>query len=285
MALSAHRKAELRKYLQIALTVLRSETFKSPNVTEDFYRSIQPNQSSVEAEPDVDESMGFLKKLILACARKYEIEMPRIKVKFSWLKEGEAAHVFMKDGVWYIEIDYWVYENFSRLTATIAHEMAHVVLGKCGKRLEPSLRNEELTDTVAILAGFGSIFFAVCSTEETIAGPDYEFVRHQTSGYLKRKDINYLLGLKENISADRTVTRWSPIKIGKSKNMFCYACGVEIRTPHRQGAFRIICPICTARQIVRLGSIYKGSSRLVQLAEAVILWPILQIGDRLRGFS
>ncbi|MDF0536039.1 hypothetical protein PY479_17410 [Shewanella sp. A32] len=286
MSISNQRKVELRNYLRHARSVLSDKSLKSPNITHEFYRAIRIKQFSREFGPDEDEEMEFLKKLILACAQKYELKIPKIMVKYSWLDDGEAAHVHFESGVWYIEVDDKYCTDDRRLTTIIAHEMSHVVLLGHDIRLEPTLKNEELTDAVAILAGFGTFFHEVCSTEEVIQSEkeeDIYTIKYQTLGYLKREDIEYLLEVKEKISIDRTVARLLPIKL--CENLFCSACGAEIRALKRQGTFRVTCPICTNRQVVRIGTIYKGASKIIRFLEMIILWPILRFIDSLRGFS
>lgn len=286
IAIPDRRKVELRNYLRIARSVLSDKSLKSPNVTQAFYRSIRIEQFSGDIKAGVDEEMAFLKKLVLACAQRYKLKMPRIKVKYSWLEESAAAKIFMRSGVFYMEVDDKYCADDRRLTVIVAHEISHVVLGKKGILLEPTLRNEELTDAVAILAGFGWLFYKVCSTEEIIPaarGKEFNTVKHQKMGYLKREDIAFLLAIKETISADRTVVRWLPINL--NDNLFCSACGAEIRAPGRQGVFRVACPICSVRHRVRFGTIYKGPSNIIRLVEVVILWPILRTRDRLCWFS
>ena len=158
MTIMSKRKAELRNYFRIARDVLGDEILKSSNETMSFCKVLRKEVFGADHGPDIDEGMEFLKKLTLAVGKHYKLEMPRLKVKYSWLDNREAAHVFMRYGVWYIEVDDRYYADDIRLMVIIAHEMSHVVLGLKKVTLEPTLRNEELTDAVAVLAGFGNIF-------------------------------------------------------------------------------------------------------------------------------
>ena len=226
--------------------------------------------------------MEFVKKLILAVGKHYELEMPRLKVKYSWLDDGKAAHVFTLNGVWYIEVDDRYYADDIRLMVIIAHEMSHVVLGLKKITLEPTLRNEELTDAVAVLAGFGKIFHEACFTKERVESATLVKTRTSTMGYLKREDIQFLLAVKANITAEYSMRRWGSIRPDDSGNLSCFACGAEIRVPAGQGIYRVKCSICGDLQIVRLGPICTGESKLLLSAENMFMQPLLRLGDRLR---
>ena len=287
MTISSKRKAELRNYFRIARDVLGDGILKSSNETMSFCKSLRNEVFDADYGPDVDEDMEFVKKLILAIGRHYELEMPRLKVKYSWLDDGKAAHVFTLNGVWYIEVDDRYYGDDLRLMAIIAHEMSHVVLGSKNIALEPTLRNEELTDAVAVLAGFGKIFHEVCFSKEYVeSGPDDpSWVRTRTMGYLKREDIEFLLAVKANITAEYSTKRWSSIEPDDSGNMACFACSAAIKVPAHQGTYRVKCSICGDIQRVRFGPIYAGESKLLLSAENMFMQPLLRLGDRLRPIN
>ena len=284
MTISSKRKVELRNYFQIARNVLGDEILKSPNETMTFCEVLRKEVFGAGHGPDIDEGMEFVKKLTLAVGKHYKLEMPRLKVKYSWLDNREAAHVFMRYGVWYIEVDDRYYADDIRLMVIIAHEMSHVVLGLKKITLEPTLRNEELTDAVAVLAGFGNIFHEVCFTRERVEfdRSDVTLVKTRTLGYLKREDIEFLLAVKAKITAEYSMRRRGSIRSDDSGNLSCFACSAEIRVPAGQGIYRVKCSICGDLQIVRLGPIYTGESKLLLLAENMFIQPLLRLRDRLR---
>lgn len=282
MTISSKRKVELRNYFRIARDVLGDEILKSPNETMSFCKVLRKEVFGADHGPDVDEGMEFLKKLTLAVGKHYKLEMPRLKVKYSWLDGREAAHVFTRYGVWYIEVDDRYYADDIRLMVIIAHEMSHVVLGLKKITLEPTLRNEELTDAVAVLAGFGEVFHEACFTKERVESATLVKTRTSTIGYLKREDIQFLLAVKANITAEYSMRRWGSIRSDDAGNISCFACSAEIRVPARQGIYRVKCSICGDLQIVRLGPIYTGESKLLLLAENMFIQPLLRLRDRLR---
>lgn len=284
MTLSAKRKIELRNYFRIARDVLGDEILKSPNESVSFYRSIRRAVASENHGPDWDEGMEFLKKLTLACARHYRFDMPRLKVAYSWLEGGIAARVSMRADIWYIEVDDKYCVDDIRQMVIVAHEMAHVVLDKKRVRLKPTLRNEELTDTVAVLAGFGNVFEKVCSTKEQFESDcgTKTITQTQSMGYLKRADIQYLLSIKKKLLGHTAVKRWAAIKADGSEDLRCLVCDALIRVPNRKGVFNVLCSVCGGRQVARLGDIYNGSSKLLHYAERFGLQPFLRIGDWIR---
>ena len=141
------------------------------------------------------------------------------------------------------------------LTAIIAHEMAHVVLGLKNVILEPIQRNEELTDTVSVLAGFGEAAYSASLQERVnpfllLVGT--VSVSRRRLGYLPRNEILHLSKIKKLISLRQPVKRWRVIDPSVTRIVDCYACSMKLRVPDLTGKLVISCPVCQMRQHVVL---------------------------------
>jgi len=82
--------------------------------------------------------------------------LPRVALKFAALAD-RAGYVQFRNGVWYVEIAEKYKSDDEQLASILAHELAHIHLDSHSIGLEPTLRNEELTDCTAALSGFGHV--------------------------------------------------------------------------------------------------------------------------------
>lgn len=287
--LNKHRKDELKRYIRIAAESLGKSFLLSAPLPEllpgrprktiaEYFRRETPTTSAARLE--------FVKWLVVFCAGRYLIDMPRIAVKFSNLKTNEAGHVYYREGIWYVEIDEAFKWSDLSLTAIIAHEMAHVVLGLKNVRLEPTIRNEELTDTVAILAGFGQVTYAACLQEKL--NPILLLVgiisvsRHKL-GYLPRNEIMYLSKIKKSISLSQPVRRWRVIDPSISPIIGCYSCSMKLRVPDLTGKLVISCPVCQMKQRVVLRR--EIESNFIRRVLAKFFKPMQGAADYFKGFD
>ena len=228
--------------------------------------------------------LELVKWLVKFCANQYMIDLPKIKVKFSDLQTNEAAHVFTKGGVWYIEVDSYYKWSDLYLTAIIAHEMGHVYLGLKNVNLQPTVRNEELTDTVAILAGFGEILRAASSRKKIhpillLLGAI--LVTHRELGYLSKSEINALSKTKKFISTGHPIKRWTAIDLEYLDTVNCYACTKILRLPKHSGKFIISCPACQMKQSIVLQN---GKSTKETLVQESIKY-FQRMADYFQGFD
>jgi len=194
--------------------------------------------------------------------------MPRISVRFSKKikRKGHAAHVYSKGTMWYIEVDECYKKDNVSLMAIIAHEMAHVVLLRRHVELHPRQRNEELTDTVSILGGFGKAI-SVSHIKTKIMNPLGSFlllflgvlsIKRATTrlGYLSNYEIEHLCKIKNLISLGPPIKILRPIYTSVSRLVDCYSCSQKLRIPDeiadREGEFYLTCPICRMEHCVVL---------------------------------
>ena len=169
------------------------------------------------------------------------------------------------------------------MTAILAHEFAHVVLGAQNIRLEPLQRNEELTDTVAALAGFGRILMEVSerSTVQTGGG----CVRTTTTrlGYLGRKNLGTLVTLLDRIATDQPKRRLATVSRIEVDRVACVGCGTTLALPDVDARVILLCPVCSLKEDIRL-------SRQPDAAIRHSLWAglrqdVLEAWDRSNGFE
>jgi hypothetical protein len=284
MALLMKKYIELRAYLTLAKQGLGDEVFRKPEIDLKVCKSIRHQLFANSDSLDSDLEIDFVKKLVLFCACQYGIKIPRIKVKYSWLKEGTAAHVSHQKGIWFVEIDDSYVAEDKKLLAIIAHEMAHIVLGLKGILLEPTLRNEELTDATAVMAGFGAVFEDVCVTESIRKSGEFQFTRTESMGYLKKEDIRYLRDIRHRIPKLKIKSRFCPVTQSENEQIGCCCCRVRIRVPSKSGKFQVRCPVCGVGQILRVGGLYTGENNIVAFFERRLIWPVLSFLDIGRGF-
>ena len=254
------RVNELNNYIRIAAEALEHSTLVATPLhhplpgrprkkLNEYFRIDKPKTK--------DARLNYVKWLVRFCANQYMLDMPRIMVKFSKLKQNKAGHIFNKQGIWYVEINEKYKWNDLHLTAIIAHEMAHLILELKKIRLEPTIRNEELTDTVSVLAGFGRAAI-VCSLTQKVnpIGILFGIVSVESSklGYLSREEISYLAGKKKLMSQKTPIKRPQVLTLSEGRNVDCYSCAMTLRVPERTGTLIIACPICHTRQLINIRS-------------------------------
>lgn len=255
MIVNKFRKIQLKEYIRVGSAALGKEVLLSPPLPR-----IPPNSPSqwfdihILTEKTKARRLEFAKFVIFYAAKAYRLEMPRLFVKFSKLKD-HAGHVFMRDGNYYVEIDQSYHWKNLSICSIVAHEIAHVVLGQKNVTLQPTIRNEELTDTVAILAGFGKCMIAACLQRQTSVPHLFLGVvstRVHRLGYLSRSELSFVSKMKYRIAREKIITRWSQIDSQNMLSIPCYACNTKLRAPPKTGLFILRCPICHMKQKVTL---------------------------------
>jgi hypothetical protein len=190
--------------------------------------------------------------------------------------------VQLRNGVWYIDAAEVYRWDDMGLTAIMAHEFAHIVLGSKGIRLGPTQRNEELTDTVAALVGYGQILYAVAERTEEQYRVTHTRRITKTMGYLKRPALSSLIATQRRLRSGKPKRRLSPIYRDLADCIACLACGVSIRLPEAYGRIVITCRVCGLRQDLLLhpwndGHAAVGTRRLGMKAAIAI--------DKFNGFE
>lgn len=283
------RRLVLQAYLCLSIQALGKEVIALRPLPGSFTRGMRratgkpkPGESTHK-----DRQLEYVKSIILFATKRYGLESPRVAVKFSHLPSHEAGHVFAHNGTGYIEIDHHHRHNKVSLAAIVAHEVAHVLLGQRGVRIEQTSANEEFTDAVAVLAGFGKIMHRACLQE--YINPwllPFGGVQRMTikQGYLKREEIAYLARLQYLIHEQRPVRRWCAVTLAPGCRIHCYACGVGLKAAPSSGTFNVRCKQCGMRQRVTFRLQMHSTSRWQRLRRK-ILYSVLRLADYLRGFD
>jgi hypothetical protein len=173
--------------------------------------------------------------------------------RFEDLKDSSAAIVTSRGNSYFIEIDLKYRDDCIGLLSVLAHEFAHVFLARANVRLPDKQRNEELTDTIAALAGFGPVMKKACMRVRTESLVLATIQTTHYLGYLFREDLAWLCRIQARIK-DRNPLRRMRSTIDPEQHDFspCPACGSHLRLPQRSAAILITCPRCGFIQQLRL---------------------------------
>ena len=228
-----------------------------------------------------------IKWLVKFCINQYKLDMPRIAVKFSDLPEHKAAHIFSKNGICYIEVDKKFRRGDIYLTAIIAHEIAHILLAMRNIKLTFKIQNEELTDTVAILAGFGKALSHTyrpnpLKRKRLPYLKEQERIHHHV-GYLLKDEVKWIRKIKDRIVNQKPIKRFSHIEVTKTPHLVCYACNQKLRIPQLNSTCKIKCPICQISQTVKIKTSEKGNTGIFLGTYYKSIQYILRSVDRRRG--
>ena len=274
----------LREYIRLAVLALGSEAIRKPQL-ERLPRPARPPlrdrllQSPLEKH---QTRVEFAKELVRLIAARYGITLARVALKFSSL-DDKAGRVQIRNGVWYIEIAEKFKSEDEQLASILAHEVAHVLMGTRRIGLEPELRNEELTDCIAALAGFGRIMLQ--ANERSRVEYLVFFMREVTThlGYLRSDALRWILRVQAQLSRDVVRRRWSRIDPARQGFVECPACATRLRLPGTETTIRLRCACCGLRQRVEL----RPQAEPVSVWNRILLrfdrW--LRLGvDRIVGF-
>ena len=227
------------------------------------------------------ERVEYAKQLVRLAADRYAIPLPRVAIRFCQLTE-HAGRIQVRDGVWYVDLSERHKWHDDRLTSIVAHEVAHIVLLSKGVRLEPTARNEELTDAVAALAGYVPLMRSANEQQHT---ENYILVSRTITtrlGYLRSRDLGRLARLRRYFRSDGPVIRWSPVDPHVDKSVQCPACGTRMRVPLEHARVDLQCPRCQVRQRLTLTP-RPDSSHAIRAEVAMALNGLLRAVDRYRG--
>ena len=197
-----HRRSRLKK-LVFEATKLGEDFMSSSPLSGPFPPNFHPNLLS---------DTEIIKKFAVFCIKQYLVDKPwpKIFVRFIPITD-HPAHVRRDGNSWKIEVDPKFKSNNYALMAIIAHEVAHVVLEKKQLKLSPKQLNEELTDTVSILGGFGEAIF--CASHMEKYNPFEETMCIERLGYLQKNEIMHLCRIKELISKGQPIKKSCPVYV------------------------------------------------------------------------
>jgi hypothetical protein len=210
-------------------------------------------------------------RLARLIAERYGLVLEHGDFRFVNLRDA-AGRVTVRGRAYFIEINVRYREDPEAVASIMAHEFAHVFLAARGIRLAPDRRNEELTDTTAILAGFGPIMARTCERTRV----NYYIVafslRTTYLGYLRRPAVTWLTDLQQRIAVGQFVRVRSLLDPAERDYILCPGCMSKLRLPKRTARILLTCPVCHLKQELklRLGSLRRNASFLQKLRGAVL---------------
>ena len=189
--------------------------------------------------------------------------------RFVDLDDSSAARVTTRGSSYYIEIDNRYRNDRYGILSILAHEFSHVFLAKHGILMTPRQQDEELTDTIAVLAGFGPILKKTCERVHTQSFIFVTITKTHYLGYLRRKDLAWLGNIRARIRSQKPYRLWSFYNPEALSYLPCPACTSHLRLPRQAGSILIKCPRCGLMQRLRLapGSHVKRRSLLSRALE------------------
>lgn len=217
-------------------------------------------------EPDAHEKPSFWnwsRKIRAECHVRYAIRLARLiaeryglvleygDFRFVYLRDA-AGRVTVRGRAYFIEINVRYRGDPEAVASIMAHEFAHVFLAMRGIRLAPDWRNEELTDTTAILAGFGPIMKRTCQrTSFNFYVVAFSF-KTTYLGYLRRPAVAWLTDLQQCIALGQFVRVRSLIDPAERGYILCAGCMSKLRLPQRTACILLTCPVRCLKQELRL---------------------------------
>ena len=255
--LTQKRQHQLREYLRVASKVLNKNVLIDkplPYESPDIGVHIENYSSRIECASS----------LVRFCILRYKIELPIIKLNFFDMKD--AGSITVKNKIWYIRLNRKYENSLEALTAIISHEIAHIILIDNKVELSPIIQNEELTDAITILGGFG---LAQSYTKNF----QLDNFTHKI-GYLSSEDVAFFNHIKHLISSDRLIKKFVPIDISRVNKISCYCCKQVIKLPDKYGTFIITCPICQYKKqlIFTYGTGVMSNNIIMKIKNKFVLW-------------
>lgn len=169
-------------------------------------------------------------------------------VQYRFLRlSGRAGQIQKRQGVWFIDLDESVSHDPQRLAATIAHEMAHMLLGIRAVSFGGHDDQELLTDTIAALAGFGRIMLAACERTEVIPLVVVTIQKESRIGYLSKQSLRRVLKFHRRVSSSEPYRLWGGVLAG-APWVVCAGCCQQLRFPRDRRELQVQCPTCGVRQ-------------------------------------
>ena len=137
----------------------------------------------------VSDPVAWSERFTTFAAKRYGLTLSYFKVKFEELDGAAVGEVRDYGSEFLIRVEPLFKDDAAALSHILAHEVAHVVLNRAGIGLEPERSNELLTDTVAVLAGFGELFLG---KKLPVKVHGFGTMPIATIGYLNQAEIRWL---------------------------------------------------------------------------------------------
>ncbi|MBP3707620.1 MAG: hypothetical protein J6J36_03320 [Clostridia bacterium] len=190
------KSSEIKKYVECSIESLRKINHSfgikyklEPYLMQKLKYSRLDDKSVIELYESICKHMNI---------NKSEIEF-RIRRTSSRSKTPIAGSYGYIDHVISIEIS--TYTTIDRLVATIAHECTHHIFHSNNMEIKDIRKNEILTDTSAIILGFGEYFCKAYKDESRIIyeGEFLELIDREKLGYIGYKDVKSVMKYSKRI--------------------------------------------------------------------------------------
>lgn len=271
----------LRGYFRTAVRTLGTEVVLQPPVTR------RPKSEGLRGlrrlmwrrDRYLASRLRYASEVVRLCAKQYDIPFPDLRVQYV-TSNAFAGQIRREQGRWYVSLAKHFIDDDLRILSIIAHEMAHVVLLSKGVSLPDAVENERLTDTAAVVAGFGPMMHRAAELQRVRFELFAQLISTTRIGYLSKRDIRVLSRIRSRVAAGRPIRRWSPLDVrpgGPATR--CWACGVGLQAPLIARAMTLRCPLCGMGQVIRWSSEVERTVVARSIARAQMLW------DRVRNLD
>lgn len=255
----SERLPDLREYIRKGSQVLPIEKLTLPPV--------------VDLPSFGGSRLEYAKRSLQLAVLRFGMQMPKMKVRFSRMPTGHAGSVRAHpDGAWAVDLDSSIQDDLEAVLSVAAHEVAHVALLRRGIELAPNQRNEELTDTTAVLAGFGPVLLRTVLRESVLESEGRVELRSRRLGYLPPRALAFLSALRVEMAGGDAgfyvehVAEWQrdavmqyialrdkwreKASLCRGEPIDCFACGIQTRLPDVAATIRLKCRTCSFQVLI-----------------------------------
>lgn len=213
-----------------------------------------------------DDRIEYLKGAVRLAARRFGVKLERVFVRFTDAKNARhAGSIRMTNHGWFVDVQHRYRDDDEALTMIAAHEMAHYALLSHQVRVPDLDEEEEVTDTLVVLAGFGPLMLRVYHRE--FSGIVGDRLQSWVSGlgYLHPSAVAYLSMLQVEVAGlDPTnALDWrspwylEPVelrdelrkRVADRDGSACHVCGGSLCSPDPGCKSWVRCDLCEVMQL------------------------------------
>lgn len=198
----------------------------------------------------ISDPVDWATRFTRFAANRYGLSLTYFKVKFAELDGARVGEIQDYGSEFVIRVEPVFKDDAAALSHILAHEVAHVVLNRAGIALGPERANELLTDSVAVLAGFGELFLGR-KLRVTLFG--IKAIPIMTIGYLTQRQVRWLNGVRHRLGPGGPWPR-GRVDRRKQDHMPCAICQTKLALPAIEATLDLTCPRCSLRQRVQVGA-------------------------------
>lgn len=192
--------SQFEDLIKLAIATLGSKVTLTPEIETVALSGKTPGEKLVEAVTIVTTRLSVPREDVIAT---YTSDLPagvaaNVTEEHPFQAVAGRGQIALRRGDaairWLVRVRPDLADSDEALVAVIAHEVSHIALKSRGVWLPDSARNELLTETAAVLAGFGPLMRAAAYTEHwrtTIGGREMMSITQQ--GYVHQRTIELLM--------------------------------------------------------------------------------------------